>query len=211
MPLTQYRDAEPLSPVYRLLATLPRGPVIELPVLVRAQRLSASRVLHAEFDGALDAAHQRLQRSHPAGFSRHGDRRSARFRRANRSRILGERGARYVVFHLNIYNARLAPAAARASRDLLASTCGRWCAKGTCGSTKSSTGRTRLVRRARAAAHVAARLGSGASFAPRQQRHRLQHLGRRVGAASAAARSAAPVRGADLLSRSTTPWRSRST
>ena len=64
------REAPPLPNVYRTLASLPRGPVIELPFW--SDRIAYHR--HAEYMLALDlslaAADQRLQRSHSAGLSR---------------------------------------------------------------------------------------------------------------------------------------------
>ena len=200
MPLTQFREAEPLPAVYRLLATLPPGPVVELPYWY--ERMDFPR--HAYYMLNSTAHWMPLVN----GYSDHipQDFRDTvialcSFPTRESFRILGERDARYAIFHLNMYNARLAPAAARASRDLLAVPASADARRGRVALRNRRLAELGLFVALALAAHLAARLRSGASFAPRQRRHRLQHLGRRVGAASAPPRSAAPVRGADLLSR----------
>ena len=217
MPLAQFREAEPLSPVYRTLATLPRGAVAEFPYWYQRIGFPAPRLLHAELDGALEAARQRLQRSHPGGFREQSCMPLSSFPSRESFAILGKAEARYVVFHLDMYNARSRARLLRAAAAPTRRTCGR----------SSQEGDVWLLRNRRLAqlsglfAGLFAALAtlhtwplasdSGASVAARQRRHRVQHLGRRVGRAPAAARSAAPVRRADLLSRAATRSPSRST
>ena len=200
MPLTQFRPAEPLSPVYAMLATLPRGAGGRVSLLVRALRLSAACVLHAELDGALEAARQRLQRPHPRRLPQDGPAAVVVSRRANRS-ASWHAPTRATSSSTSTCTTRACasvcsiacrcipvPAAARPGRQRVALRNRR-------------LAQLALVLRPRDAAHVAARHRSAAPVAPRQRRYGVQYLGRRVGRAPAAARSAAFVRRADLLSR----------
>lgn len=105
VPLTQYRDAEPLSQVYRQLATLPYGPVIELPYWY--ERSDFPR--HAYY--MLNSTSHWMPLIN--GYSDHipEDFRKtvlplSSFPTRESFRILGRAGARYAVFHLNFYDAR---------------------------------------------------------------------------------------------------------
>ncbi len=62
-------EAQPVEPVYRVLATLPRGAVIEMPFFYPASRIVSTHEIHGRVDRALDAARQRIQRLHPARLS----------------------------------------------------------------------------------------------------------------------------------------------
>lgn len=105
IPLNQYRRAEPLSLVYRMLATLPYGPVIELPYWY--QRSDFPR--HAYY--MLNSTAHWLPLVN--GYSDHipQDFRDtvldlSVFPSRESFRILGQRDVRYVVFHIDLYNAR---------------------------------------------------------------------------------------------------------
>ena len=105
LPLAQFREVPPavagVPPACDAAARRGR----RVPLLVRALRLPAARVLHVELDRALAAARQRLQRPHPGRLSQ--ERRSAVVVSVARVvRHPGSAGARYVVFHLDMYNAR---------------------------------------------------------------------------------------------------------
>ncbi len=63
-PLT-FSETPPVNPVYRTLATLPDGGVIELPLYSRRFAFLRTQV-HACVRGTLEAARGRLQRLHPA-------------------------------------------------------------------------------------------------------------------------------------------------
>jgi hypothetical protein len=106
IPLRQYRDAEPLSPVYHMLDTLPYGPVIELPYW------------HERSDFPRHAYYMLNSTAHwlPLinGYSDHipqDFRRTAlplsSFPSRESFALLARADTRYVVFHLNLYNARL--------------------------------------------------------------------------------------------------------
>jgi hypothetical protein len=106
MPLTQFRETAPFSPIYQQLATLPRGGVAEFPFWY--ERSDFPR--HAEY--MLNST----VHWHPLvnGYSDHIP---ADFRRSvlplssfpsrESFGILAKADARYVVFHLNMYNERL--------------------------------------------------------------------------------------------------------
>jgi hypothetical protein len=104
-PLAQFRDAEPLSPVYRMLATLPRGPVAEFPWWY--QRSDFPR--HAYYMLNSTAHWHRLINGYsdhiPADFRRNVVPLSSFPSRESFS-ILAKVGARYVVFHTHMYDAR---------------------------------------------------------------------------------------------------------
>jgi hypothetical protein len=106
IPLRQYRDAEPLSPVYHMLGTLSYGPVIELPYW------------HERSDFPRHASYMLNSTAHwlPLinGYSDHipQDFRKtvlplSSFPSRESFGILARADTRYVVFHLNLYNARL--------------------------------------------------------------------------------------------------------
>jgi hypothetical protein len=106
IPLRQYRQAEPLSPVHHMLATLPYGPVIELPYW------------HERSDFPRHAAYMLESTAHwlPLinGYSDHipQDFRAtaltlSSFPTRASFGILAAADTRYVVFHLNFYNERL--------------------------------------------------------------------------------------------------------
>ena len=59
------------EPSYERLASLPKGAGTRTAGVLRTVRVRAD-ALHARVDDALDAARRRLQRLHPAGFSRQG-------------------------------------------------------------------------------------------------------------------------------------------
>jgi hypothetical protein len=105
-PLGGFRPVEPLSPVYRLLATLPRGAVAEFPYWY--ERHDFPR--HAYYMLNSTAHWQPLVN----GYSDHipGDFRKtvvplSSFPTRESFAILARAGARYVVFHLDMYNTRL--------------------------------------------------------------------------------------------------------
>lgn len=105
-PLTQFRIAEPPSPVYRVLASLPHGAVAEFPYWY--ERHDFPR--HAYYMLNSTAHWKPLVN----GYSDHipGDFRRtvlplSSFPSRESFAILAKAGARYVVFHLDMYNARL--------------------------------------------------------------------------------------------------------
>jgi hypothetical protein len=106
VPLRQLRDAEPISPVYRLLATLPYGPVIELPYW--SERSDFPR--HAYYMLNSTAHWMPLINGYsdhiPQDFRNTVVPLSSFPTRASFA-ILGRADTRYVVFHLNMYNAPL--------------------------------------------------------------------------------------------------------
>jgi hypothetical protein len=106
MPLTQFREAEPLSPVYRLLATMPRGAVVELPYWY--ERSDFPR--HAYYMLNSTAHWQPLVNGYsdhiPADFRKTVVPLSS-FPSRESFGILAKAGARYVIFHLDMYNTRL--------------------------------------------------------------------------------------------------------
>jgi hypothetical protein len=105
-PLRQLRDAEPVSPVYRTLATLSYAPVIELPYWYERSdfprhayyMLSSTTHWFPLINGYSDHIPQDFRdtviplSSFPSRASFH---------------LLGRVDTRYVVFHLNMYDARL--------------------------------------------------------------------------------------------------------
>jgi hypothetical protein len=105
IPLNQYRRAEPLSAVYRMLATLPYGPVIELPYWY--ERSDFPR--HAYYMLNSTAHWLPLVNGYsdhiPQDF-RDTVRDLSAFPSRESFRILGQRDVRYVVFHLDLFNAR---------------------------------------------------------------------------------------------------------
>jgi hypothetical protein len=106
MPLTQFRQVEPFSPVYRLLATLPRGAVAEFPFWYERHdfprhamyMLNSTAHWHPLVNGYSDHI--------PAEFRRHVLPLSS-FPSRESFGILAAAQTRYVVFHLNMYNERL--------------------------------------------------------------------------------------------------------
>lgn len=105
-PLTQFREAPPFPDPYRLLATLPRGAVAEFPYWY--QRSDFPR--HAQYMLNSTVHWQPLVN----GYSDHipDDFRAtvlalSSFPSRESFAILARRDARYVVFHLDMYNARL--------------------------------------------------------------------------------------------------------
>ena len=106
IPLTQLRLAEPLSPVYRLLATLPYGPVVELPYWYERSdfprhayyMLNSTAHWKPLINGYSDHIPQDF-RNNVIPLSSFPTRQSFA--------ILSQAGTRYVVFHLNMYNTRL--------------------------------------------------------------------------------------------------------
>jgi hypothetical protein len=105
VPLGQFRDADPLPPVYRLLATLPHGAVAEFPYWY--QRSDFPR--HAYYMLNSTAHWKPLVN----GYSDHipqDFRQSvlplASFPAGEAFSILGRANARYVLFHLNMYDTR---------------------------------------------------------------------------------------------------------
>ncbi|HUE84761.1 MAG TPA: hypothetical protein VMO26_01665, partial [Vicinamibacterales bacterium] len=105
-PLSQFREAAPLSPVYRLLATLPHGAVAEFPYWYERQDFPR----HAYYMLNSTAHWQPLVN----GYSDHipSDFRQtviplSSFPTRESFGILAKAGARYVVFHLDMYNTRL--------------------------------------------------------------------------------------------------------
>ena len=101
----QFRDAEPLSPVYQRLATLPAGPVAEFPYWY--QRSDFPR--HASYMLNSTAHWFPLVNGYsdhiPADFRRNVIPLSSFPSRESFS-ILGAAGARYVIFHTHLYDAR---------------------------------------------------------------------------------------------------------
>ncbi len=105
-PLTQYREVEPVNGVYRTLATLPYGAVAEFPFWY--ERSDFPRHAYYLLNSAV---HWRPL------VNGYGDHIPEDFRRSVRTlssfptreafQILGQRGARYVVFHTNMYDQRL--------------------------------------------------------------------------------------------------------
>lgn len=106
MPLTQFRVVEPLSPVYRLLATLPHGAVVEFPYFW--ERSDFPR--HARYMLNSTAHWKPLINGYsdhiPAEFRRTVLTLSS-FPSRESFAILARSGARYVVFHLDMYDSRL--------------------------------------------------------------------------------------------------------
>ncbi|HXG90042.1 MAG TPA: hypothetical protein VNJ02_17070 [Vicinamibacterales bacterium] len=105
-PLEQFREVEPVSPIYRILATLPRGPVAEFPWW--HQRSEYPR--HAYYMLNSTAHWQPLVN----GYSDHIPRefretvlQLSSFPTRESFGILGRAGARYVVFHTDLYDPRL--------------------------------------------------------------------------------------------------------
>jgi hypothetical protein len=102
-PLRHLRDAEPLSPVYRMLATMPYGPVIEFPFwYLRSDfprhsyyMLNSTAHWRPLVNGYSDHIPQDFRKS-VLPLSRFPSRESFR--------MLSDAGTRYVVFHLNLYN-----------------------------------------------------------------------------------------------------------
>lgn len=106
MPLTQFRDVEPLSPVYRQLAALPHGAVAELPFWYRRSDFPR----HAYYMLNSTAHWKPLIN----GYSDHipEDFRKivlplSSFPSRESFGILSKAGVRYVVFHTNMYDSRL--------------------------------------------------------------------------------------------------------
>ena len=98
------REAPPLPHAYRRWRAA-EGAGDRVAVLGDEHRLSPPRGIHAGVDRALAAAHQRLQRSHPAGLPRQrADARTA-FPSRESFAILEPLGARYAVFHLDLMDA----------------------------------------------------------------------------------------------------------
>jgi hypothetical protein len=105
MPLTQFREVEPPSPAYRLLATLPPGAVAEFPWWYERQDFPR----HAEYM-LNSATHWKPLVN---GYSDHipSDFRKrvlamSSFPTRESFGLLADAGARYVVFHLDGYNER---------------------------------------------------------------------------------------------------------
>ena len=105
LPLAGFREAEPPSPVYRQLAALPRGAVAEFPYWY--QRSDFPRHAYYMLNST---AHWRPLIN---GYSDHipGEWREqvvplSSFPTRESFGILGRLGARYVVFHLNLYDRR---------------------------------------------------------------------------------------------------------
>jgi hypothetical protein len=106
MPLVQFRATEPLAPAYKVLATLPRGAVVELPYWY--ERSDFPR--HAYYMLNSTAHWQPLVNGYsdhiPADFRKSVVPLSS-FPTRESFAILARIGARYVVFHLDMYDARL--------------------------------------------------------------------------------------------------------
>jgi len=106
MPLTQFREAEQLSPVYRVLATLPHGPVVEFPYWYERSdfprhayyMLNSTAHWKPLINGYSDHIPQDFRRTVIPLSS---------FPSRESFFILARAGARYVVFHLDMYNATL--------------------------------------------------------------------------------------------------------
>jgi len=105
-PLTQFRTVEPLSPVYTMLATLPPGAVAEFPYWY--QRSDFPR--HAYYMLNSTAHWKPLVNGYsdhiPADFRKTVVALSS-FPARDSFAILARADARYVVFHLDMYNTRL--------------------------------------------------------------------------------------------------------
>jgi hypothetical protein len=105
IPLTQYRRTEPISAIYATLATLPPGAVLEMPYWY--QRHEYPR--HAYYMLNSTAHWRPLVNGHsdyiPPDFRETALALSS-FPSRESFAILQNRGARYVVFHLNLFNAR---------------------------------------------------------------------------------------------------------
>lgn len=105
IPLNQYRRTEPVSPIYTTLARLPRGAVLELPYWY--QRHEYPR--HAYYMLNSTAHWQPLINGYsdyiPDDFRTTALALSS-FPSRESFAILENRGARYVVIHLNMFNAR---------------------------------------------------------------------------------------------------------
>ena len=105
-PLTQFRPAKPFSPVYAVLSTLPRGAVAEFPYWY--ERYDFPR--HAYYMLNSTAHWQPLINGYsdhiPADFRRSVLALSS-FPSRESFDILARARARYVVFHLDMYNVRL--------------------------------------------------------------------------------------------------------
>jgi hypothetical protein len=106
MPLTQFRQTEPFSPAYRVLATLPHGAVAEFPYWY--QRSDFPRHAYYMLNSTMH------WKPLVNGYSDHipADFREtvvslSSFPSRESFGILALAGARYVVFHLNMYDARL--------------------------------------------------------------------------------------------------------
>jgi hypothetical protein len=105
-PLTQFRIAEPLPEAYRVLATLPRGPVAEFPYWYERHdfprhayyMLNSTSHWHPLVNGYSDHIPGDFRRSVVA---------LSIFPSRESFHILSRANARYVVFHLDMYNARL--------------------------------------------------------------------------------------------------------
>jgi hypothetical protein len=105
MPLSQFRESEPLSPVYQRLAMLPRGAVVEFPYWY--QRSDFPR--HAYY--MLNSTSHWFPLVN--GYSDHipADFRQSvvplsSFPTRESFRLLAAAGARYVVFHTHMYDSR---------------------------------------------------------------------------------------------------------
>jgi hypothetical protein len=105
VPLRQFREAPPLSLVYRMLDTLPHGPVAEFPYWY--QRSDFPR--HAYYMLNSTAHWKPLINGYsdhiPEDFRRHVLTVSS-FPSRESFAVLAKAGARYVVFHLNMYDSR---------------------------------------------------------------------------------------------------------
>ena len=105
-PLTQFREVEPVNSVYRTLATLPYGVVVEFPYWY--ERSDFPR--HAYYLLNSTSHWRPLVNGYgdhiPEDFRQTATPISSFPSRAS-FRILGERGARYVVFHTDMYNRQL--------------------------------------------------------------------------------------------------------
>lgn len=106
LPLTQFRDTETLSPVYRRLATLPHGAVVEFPYWY--ERSDFPR--HAYYMLNSTAHWKPLVNGYsdhiPADFRKTVIPLSS-FPSRESFGILAKADAKYVVFHLDMYNTRL--------------------------------------------------------------------------------------------------------
>jgi len=106
MPLVQFRDAEPIAAAYKILATLPRGAVLELPYWY--ERSDFPR--HAHYMLNSTAHWQPLMNGYsdhiPADFRKTVVALSS-FPSRESFGIVGKAGGRYVVFHLDMYDPRL--------------------------------------------------------------------------------------------------------
>jgi hypothetical protein len=104
-PLSQFRESDPIAPAYRLLATLPRGAVAEFPYWY--ERYDFPR--HAYYMLNSTAHWQPLVNGYsdhiPDDFRRTVVPLSS-FPTRESFAILAKAGAQYVVFHLDMYNAR---------------------------------------------------------------------------------------------------------